>query len=79
MTAYDATESYYVTKQSPRMSLVEVLTNIAVGFAIALILNATLFSHPPSLGENLWVAGVFTVASLARAYVLRRVFNRWHQ
>jgi hypothetical protein len=65
-------------KQSRIMSLVESLTNILVGYALAV---ATQLAILPlvgvhlSMGENLGVALAFTLVSLARSYALRRVFE----
>jgi hypothetical protein len=60
-------------------SLIETITNIAAGLGIALAVNALMF---PALGvpvtaqANLIVGTILTVASLARQYVLRRLFVR---
>ena len=65
-------------KQSPRMSLIEAITNVAVGFGLALltqILVFPLFGLQVSLGENLAIGGLFTLASIARSYTLRRAFE----
>ena len=35
------------------------------------------YSHPVSFGQNLQITGIFTVASIARGYFVRRAFNRW--
>jgi hypothetical protein len=66
--------------QSRWMSLVESLTNIAVGYGLAVltqILVFPLFGLQASLGENLLIGGIFTVVSLARSFALRRIFNRF--
>ena len=50
--------------QSRWMSLVESLTNIAVGYGLAVltqILVFPLFGLQASLGENLLIGGIFTV------------------
>ena len=64
--------------QSRLMSLVEVASNIAVGYCVAIltqIIVFPLFGLRASLGENLLIGGVFTVVSLVRSYALRRLFN----
>lgn len=64
--------------QAPMMSLVEAMTNIVVGYAVAVItqlLVFPLFGLATSLGDNLAIGLIFTVVSLARSYALRRVFN----
>ena len=65
-------------KQSRRMSLIEALVNIAVGYAVAVamqILAFPLFGLDASLEENLALGALFTVASVCRSYVLRRLFE----
>ena len=65
-------------KQSRRMSLVEAIANVLLGFGVALltqIIVFPLFSLKVSLGENLAIGGLFTLASIARSYTLRRTFE----
>jgi hypothetical protein len=65
-------------KQSRRMSLVEAITNVLLGFGVALltqIIVFPLFGFEVTLGENLAIGGLFTLASIARSYALRRVFE----
>ena len=65
-------------KQSRRMSLVEAIANVVVGFCVALltqIIVFPLFALQVSLGENLAIGGLFTLASIARAYTMRRIFE----
>ena len=64
--------------QSRWMSLLEAVTNIAVGYGVAVltqVLVFPLFGLRASLGENLAIGAVFTVISLVRSFVLRRAFN----
>ena len=64
--------------QSYWMSFVEAVTNIVVGYALAVLTQMIvfpLFGLHASLGENLLIGGLFTCISLARSYVLRRLFN----
>lgn len=64
--------------QSRRMSAVESVANVLVGYGIAVtaqVLVFPLFGLHASLGDNLAIGAVFTVVSLARSYALRRVFN----
>ena len=66
------------TKQTRRMSLFEAIANVVVGFAVALltqIIVFPLFALQVSLGDNLAIGGLFTLASIGRSYVLRRVFE----
>ena len=55
------------------------MANVAVGYGIAVATQVAvfpLFGLHASLADNLAIGAVFTVVSLARSYVLRRVFNR---
>lgn len=64
--------------QSRIGSIIESIANIAIGFGVALasqILIFPLYGAHLSLRDNLWITLWFTLISLARGYVLRRVFN----
>jgi uncharacterized protein (DUF2062 family) len=66
-------------KQSRAMSLVESLANVAVGYGLAVItqmLVFPLFGLHTTMAENLTIGVIFTVVSIARSYVLRRIFER---
>lgn len=66
--------------QSRRMSLIEAITNVAVGYALALATQIVVFPWfglHPSLGENLAISTIFVGISLLRSYTLRRLFERW--
>jgi hypothetical protein len=65
--------------QSRVMSLVEAVANVAVGYGIAVATQIVVFPRfgfHPSLGENLSSGLLFTSVSLARGYLLRRLFER---
>ncbi len=65
--------------QSRRLSLVETITNVAVGYVLAVITQIMVFPWfgiHPSLGENLAIGSIFTGISLVRSYALRRLFER---
>lgn len=67
-------------KQSRAASLVEALTNVAVGFAVALLTQVIifpLFSIEAGLREHMSIATAFTLVSLLRSYALRRAFEAW--
>jgi len=60
------------------ISFVEAVTNIVVGYCLAVltqVLAFPMFGVSVSLGENLGIGAVFTVVSLVRSFVLRRAFN----
>ena len=66
--------------QSRRMSMVEAITNVAVGYALAVATQIVVFPWfglHPSLGENSALGAIFTGISLIRGYILRRLFERW--
>jgi len=61
------------------MSLFEAVTNLAVGYALALAAQIVVFPWiglHPSLGENLAISVIFVGISLLRSYTLRRLFER---
>ena len=65
-------------KQSRMMSLVEAVTNVAVGYGLAVvtqILIFPVFGLQTTLGQNLAMGGIFTIVSLFRSFVLRRLFE----
>lgn len=65
-------------KQSRTMSLVESLTNVAVGYGIAVITQIVvfpLFGLTTTLSENMAMGAIFTVVSIARSFTLRRLFE----
>lgn len=65
--------------QSRRLSLVEAITNVAMGYVLAVITQIVVFPWfgiHPSLGENLAIGSIFTGISLVRSYALRRLFER---
>ena len=65
--------------QSRRMSLIEAITNVALGYVLAVFTQIIVFPWfglRPSLGDNLALGLVFTSISLIRGYALRRLFAR---
>jgi hypothetical protein len=59
-------------------SLVEAGTNVVAGYLLALVtqrLLYPLFGIVTTLSTDAMIAGVFTAVSLARSYVVRRVFE----
>ena len=66
--------------QSRRMSLIEAVTNVAVGYVLAVatqIIVFPWFGLRPSIGQSLALGGVFVGISLLRSYALRRLFEQW--
>lgn len=66
--------------QSRVMSLVEVVTGSAIAFVLAIWANYVvlpLFGFQVKLGQSLAITVIFTVISIVRGYVVRRVFTWW--
>jgi hypothetical protein len=66
--------------QTVKGSLIEAWTNIVVGFTISFVANMLIF---PLFGwatfdtkTNLTLGFIYTVISLVRSFVLRRIFTR---
>ena len=63
------------------MSLIEAIANVVVGYGVAVvtqILIFPVFGLQITLAQNLKMGAVFTLVSIARSYVLRRLFERFH-
>ena len=65
--------------QSRLVSAVEALCNVASGFIVAMLLWRLVVTPylgiPVSLNQNIKVTGLFTIVSIVRGYLWRRVFN----
>ncbi|MEZ5769947.1 MAG: hypothetical protein R3D80_21575 [Paracoccaceae bacterium] len=60
------------------MSLAEAIANVAVGYGVAVvtqILIFPMFGLHTTLAQNLKMGALFTVVSIARSFVLRRLFE----
>ena len=65
-------------KQSRLMSLVEAITNVIVGYGVAVvtqILIFPLFGLHTTLAQNLQMGLLFTGVSIIRSFLLRRLFE----
>jgi hypothetical protein len=66
--------------QSRRQSLIEAITNVVVGYALAVLTQIVVFPWfglKVSLNDNLAISAMFVMISLLRSYALRRLFERW--
>ena len=66
-------------KQSRIMSLVETATNVVVGYVLAISTQIVVFPWfgiKTGLPEHLTIGLAFVGVSLARGYLLRRLFER---
>jgi uncharacterized protein (DUF2062 family) len=65
--------------QSKKLSLCEALTSTAIGYGVAVTTQAIVFPWfglHATIGDNLAIGAIFTVVSIARGYMVRRLFNR---
>lgn len=65
-------------RQSRWMSFAESVTNVVVGYGVAVVtqmLVFPLFGMRASVSDNLVIGVIFTVVSLVRSFTLRRVFE----
>ncbi len=65
-------------KQTRLMSLVEAVTNVVVGYGVAVIaqiLVFPVFGLQTTLVQNLKMGLVFSGVSIIRSFALRRVFD----
>jgi len=65
--------------QTKLQSLTESITNILIGYLIALmsqLLIFPMFDIILPLSDNLLIGLYFTMISLIRSYILRRYFNK---
>lgn len=64
--------------QSRLGSLVEATINTAIGFVMSILLSMIvypMFGHAFTLAQNIGITAIFTIASIARSYCVRRCFN----
>lgn len=64
--------------QTKKHSFIESITNVAVGYGVALLSQIVIFPYfgiKVSLKQNMVIGCFFTVISILRSYVLRRIFN----
>lgn len=65
--------------QSKLASLVEVATNMLVGFIVSVYAQAVIFPMygftTLTIKENVQIVAIFTVISMLRSYLVRRFFN----
>ncbi|MGI3213344.1 DUF7220 family protein [Roseovarius tibetensis] len=65
-------------RQSRMMSLIEAATNVVVGYVLAIATQIVVFpwfAIETGLAEHLGLGLVFVGVSLARIYLLRRLFE----
>ena len=65
--------------QSRKMSMMEAVTNVVLGYALAVLTQMAtfpLFGLKLTLQDNMMLGALFTVVSVLRSYTLRRFFER---
>jgi hypothetical protein len=65
--------------QTRLMSWVETVVSTASGFVVSYLITLFLLpamGFPVSHGQSLGIVSIYTVASLVRSYVVRRMFSR---
>ena len=65
--------------QTKKQSLIESITNVLIGYIVAVISNAAilpLFGVNLAFSDNLLIGVWFTVISVIRGYCVRRWFNK---
>lgn len=65
-------------KQPRAMSFVEAIANVIVGFLLAVATQLAvfpIFGIQASLSDTMQIGGVFTVVSILRSFMLRRMFE----
>jgi hypothetical protein len=66
-------------RQSRRMSLTEAISNVVIGYILAVATQVAvfpLFGIRIAISDDLAIGGIFALVSLLRGFVLRRVFER---
>lgn len=66
--------------QSRTMSMVEAATNVVIGYVLAIATQLVVFPWfgiEAALTEHLTIGLAFMAVSLARGYLVRRLFERW--
>jgi hypothetical protein len=65
-------------RQSPTMSFVEAITNVGIGFLLAILTQCVVFplmGVQVSVADNIVIGAVFTAVSIVRTFTLRRLFE----
>lgn len=66
--------------QSRIMSAVESISNVLIGYLVSVAANIIvlpMFGYNVTIADSFAIGLAFTAISLARSYILRRVFNRF--
>lgn len=64
--------------QTKRQSVIETVTSVTLGYLVAIgsqVVIFPLFGLVVSFGDNLLIGAFFTIVSIIRGYLIRRIFN----
>lgn len=65
--------------QSKKHSAFEAVANVAIGYLVSVLANILVlpaFGYNVTITDSFAIGIAFTIISLVRSYVLRRLFNR---
>jgi hypothetical protein len=65
--------------QTKQKSLIESLVNTFTGMGVSFVIQLILFplmGISVNLHQNLIITFIFTIASIVRGYLIRRIFNK---
>ena len=65
--------------QSKKNSVFEAMSNVAIGYFVSVMANILIlpiFGYEVTIADSFGIGIAFTLVSLARSYVLRRIFNK---
>lgn len=65
--------------QTKKYSLIESITNTFVGFIVSLLIQLIIYPTmgiPVTFSQNIIITFIFTIVSILRGYIVRRMFNR---
>lgn len=65
--------------QSKRLSLTEAITNTLTGLVVSFLIQLCVygyFSITVTIEQNIYITLIFTMASIVRSYLIRRIFNK---
>jgi hypothetical protein len=65
--------------QTRKQSLKEVVCSVVIGYLVGLIANLLvlpLFGYNVNVLDGMGIAVIFSAISIARSYIVRRIFNR---
>jgi len=64
--------------QSKKMSIFESFVNVGIGYIVAVLANIIvlpIFGYKVTFYDSALIGLAFTLISLIRAYIIRRIFN----